>query len=45
MIGRREANHEYEDEPTDWDFYYKEFTRLMTEFLPLAHAIQLQDPT
>ncbi len=44
MIGRREANHEYEDEPTDWDFYYQEFTRLMTKLLPQAHAIQLSDP-
>ena len=42
-IDRREANFEYEDESPDWHFYYAEYSRLMTEFLPRAHRLQVDD--
>ena len=42
-IERREANFEYEDESPDWHFYYAEYSRLMTEFLPRAHRLQVDD--
>jgi hypothetical protein len=28
----------------DWDAYYADYTKLMTEFLPIAHESQVKDP-
>jgi len=33
---------EYQD--YDWENYYADYTKLMTEFLPIAHASQVSDP-
>jgi hypothetical protein len=38
----REAIGEYEDYEADWDFFYAEYSKLMTEFLPMAHKLQVQ---
>lgn len=38
------ANDNPEDyEDADWDLYYAEYSRLMTEFLPIAHTLQVPD--
>jgi len=43
VVAYREGNYEYEDENPDWNFYYAEYSRLMTAFLPIAHALQVAD--
>jgi hypothetical protein len=43
VVAYREGNFEYEDENPDWNFYYAEYSRLMTAFLPIAHALQVAD--
>lgn len=43
VVANRESNLEYEDEDPDWNFYYAEYSRLMTAFLPIAHAVQVPD--
>jgi hypothetical protein len=44
IIGRNTESRPGEYEEYDWDAYYAEYTRLLTEFLPLAHASQVRDP-
>ena len=39
-----ERNGEYDDEVKDWDFYYSQYHRMMSKFLPDAHKLQLPDP-
>ena len=41
-LEKREASGQYENEDADWNFFYAEHSKLMTEFLPMAHSIQLQ---
>ena len=41
IIERREATGQYEDEDVDWNFFYAEYSKLLTEFLPSAHSLQL----
>lgn len=41
VIEKREAAGQYDDEDSDWNFFYAEWSKLMTEFLPLAHSLQL----
>jgi hypothetical protein len=37
-----EANpEEYED--ADWDTYYAQYSKYMTQFLPIAHKLQYSD--
>ena len=43
LIAYREQNLEYEDDNTDWNFYYSVYCGLMTEFLPIAHQVQVGD--
>ena len=43
LIAYREQNLEYEDDDTDWNFYYSVYCGLMTEFLPIAHQVQVGD--
>ena len=43
VIRHREADLEYEDEDTDWNFYHAVYSQLMTEFLPIAHQLQVAD--
>ena len=42
IIANREAAGYYDDEDFDWNLFYAEYSKLMTEFLPLAHSLQLQ---
>jgi hypothetical protein len=42
IIEKREATGQYDDEDCDWNLFYAEYSKLMTEFLPLAHSLQLQ---
>jgi hypothetical protein len=42
IVDKREAVGSYDDEDTDWNFFYAEYSKLMTEFLPLAHSLQVQ---
>ena len=47
MDGQRSQCHSREQEEYqdfDWDAYYAEYTKLMTEFLPIAHESQLKEP-
>ena len=39
-----ERNGEYDDEVRDWDFYYSQYHRMMSKFLPDAHKLQLPEP-
>jgi hypothetical protein len=43
VVSDRERRLEYEDEDPDWNFYYAEYSRLMTAFLPIAHKLQVPD--
>ncbi len=44
IVANRDARLEYEDDEPDWTFYYAEYSRLVTQFLPIAHALQVPDP-
>ena len=39
-----ERDGEYDGEVTDWDFYYAEYHRMMSKFLPDAHKLQVPEP-
>jgi len=43
IIGSKDEKQEYEDEQRDWEFFYSEYTRLLTRFLPIAHKLQIAD--
>jgi len=42
LLEKREAAGQYDNEDPDWNFFYAEYSKLMTEFLPIAHVLQLQ---
>ena len=42
-ISVRERDGEYEDEERDWNFYSAVHSELMTQFLPIAHKLQVKD--
>jgi len=42
IIANREAAGYYDDEDFDWNLFYAEYSKLMTEFLPMAHSLQVQ---
>jgi hypothetical protein len=44
VISKNAALRREEYEDFDWDAYYAEYTKLMTEFLPIAHESQVKDP-
>ena len=39
-----ERDGEYDGEIRDWDFYYSEYHKMMSKFLPDAHKLQLPEP-
>ena len=39
-----ERDGEYDGEVKDWDFYYAEYHRMMSKFLPDAHKLQIPEP-
>ena len=41
IVVNREATGHYQDEDPDWNYFYHEYSKLMTEFLPMAHSLQL----
>lgn len=41
ILEKREASGQYDGEECDWNFFYAEWSKLMTDFLPLAHSLQL----
>ena len=43
IIERREKAGFYDDEQQDWNQFYADFSRLMTQFLPTAHKLVLPD--
>ena len=44
VLGKRAGENPEEFQDADWDLYYAEYTKLMTEFLPIAHETQVKDP-
>jgi len=44
VMSKKEAEEPEEYENADWDTYYADYTRLMTEFLPIAHELQISAP-
>lgn len=44
IISRSTESRPAEYDEYDWEAYYADYTRLLTEFLPLAHASQVRDP-
>lgn len=38
-----ESDGDYDGELKDWDFYYAEYHRMMSKFLPRAHELQVPD--
>ena len=42
ILEKREAEGQFQDEELDWNFFYAEYSKLMTEFLPKAHSLQVQ---
>jgi hypothetical protein len=44
ILGRNAELRPAEYEDNDWDAYYAEYSQLLTEFLPIAHASQVRDP-
>jgi len=44
VLGKRTGENPEEFQDADWDLYYAEYTKLMTEFLPIAHETQVKDP-
>jgi len=43
IIERREMAHVYDEDVRDWSFFYAEYSRLMSEFLPYAHKLVLPE--
>jgi hypothetical protein len=43
IVSRSASIHPEEYESADWDAYYAEYSRLLTQFLPLAHRSQIPD--
>jgi len=39
-----EREGEYEGEDADWDFYYSEYHKMLSKFLPRAHELQVPEP-
>jgi hypothetical protein len=39
IIERREEVGLYDEEDLDWNFFYAEYSKLQTEFLPMAHKL------
>lgn len=44
LLAKNTRDHPEEFQDADWDLYYAEYTKLMTEFLPIAHETQVKDP-
>lgn len=44
LISKNSGQRPEEYNECDWDAYYASYTKLMTEFLPIAHESQLKDP-
>lgn len=44
IISRSTESRPSEYEEYDWEAYYAEYTKLLTEFLPIAHTSQVRDP-
>ncbi len=44
LLGDNIQRRPYEYEGADWDLYYAEFSRYMTNFLPKAHKLVLPNP-
>ena len=44
VLGKKLAEEPDEYQDLDWDGYYADYTKLMTEFLPIAHESQVKDP-
>jgi hypothetical protein len=44
IISRNAETRPVEYEEYDWEAYYADYTKMLTEFLPLAHASQVRDP-
>lgn len=44
IIGRNDELTGTDDEDRDWDAYYAEYSKLLTEFLPIAHESQVSLP-
>jgi len=42
IVMNREASGQYQYEDPDWNYFYAKYSKLMTEFLPMAHSLQLQ---
>jgi len=42
IVEKREMTGQYDDEDVDWNFYYAEYSKLLTRFLPMAHSLQLR---
>jgi len=40
LLGRNIQDNPEEFEEADWDLYYAEYSKYMTEFLPIAHKLQ-----
>jgi hypothetical protein len=43
LISKNAASRPEEYADYDWDAYYAEYTKLLTEFLPVAHASQVRE--
>ena len=44
VLGKKALEDPDEYRDLDWDGYYADYTKLMTEFLPIAHESQVKDP-
>ena len=44
VLGKKVTECPEEYQEADWDAYYADYSKLMTEFLPIAHALQVKDP-
>ncbi len=44
LISKNSALRPEDYDDFDWDAYYASYTKLMTEFLPIAHESQLKEP-
>ncbi len=44
LISKNAGIRPEEYQEYDWDAYYADYTKLLTEFLPIAHASQVSDP-
>jgi hypothetical protein len=43
ILGKRISENPEEFQDADWDLYYSEYTKLTTEFLPIAHETQVRE--